>query len=72
MGPMDIKGLKDKLNLTPEQEERFNRMKIRYAIMYLNVLRRGGNLHGVDVEATRKRRAKNRVARKQRKVNRGR
>ena len=67
---MDIKGLKEKLGITKEQEETFARLKIQYAMMAINIIKRGGNLHGVDAEATRKRRAKNRLARKQRKLNR--
>lgn len=67
---MDIQGLKEKLGLTKEQEETFARMKVQYAILVTTLIRTGGNLHGVDAEATRKRRAKNRIARKQRRVNR--
>lgn len=69
---MDIKGLKEKLGLTKEQEQKFDRMKVQFAVLVMKLLSSGGNLHGVNAEATRKRRAKNKVARKQRRVNRGR
>jgi hypothetical protein len=67
---MDIKGLKTALGLTKDQEERFDRMKIQTAVMTLNILRNGGNLHGVNYKETKTRRARNKAARKQRRVNR--
>lgn len=70
---MEIKGLNEKLGLTDEQFQNLRDLRIRtemhIATMMLNVMKRGGNIHGVNHEATAKRRKANKVARKQRKAN---
>ncbi len=68
---MEIKGLIEKLGLTGEQLERFYRMKVQTAVMTMNVIAKGGNIHGVNRTAAEKRHAKNKLARKQRKRNNG-
>jgi hypothetical protein len=70
---MEIKGLREKLGVTDEQFQNLANLKVRaqmhIATMMLNVMRNGGNIHGVDHEATEKRRKANKLARKQRKLN---
>lgn len=69
---MEIKGL-DKI-VTEEEMDHLRDLKIQtqnhIATMMLNVMRRGGNIHGANWSAVDKRRKANRVARKQRRVNR--
>lgn len=71
---MEIKGL-NKLGVTDEEMEHLKDLRVRteqhIATMMINVMRRGGNLHGSDPVATAKRRKANKVARKQRKLNHG-
>lgn len=67
---MEIKGLAEKLGLSEDQKEKLNRMRVQTYVMTLNVLRNGGNLHGVNDKETRKRRAANKNARKARRKNR--
>jgi hypothetical protein len=73
---MEIKGLRERLNLTDEQTKKFLEMKaqfgMRMLVMMSKVVGSGGNIHRVNKAATAKRRAKNKLARKQRKANRGR
>lgn len=70
---MEIKGLKEKLGVTEDQLDNLRALKIQaesqQAFMMLSIWKKGGNLHGVDHEATAKRRKANKVARKQRKQN---
>ena len=72
---MEIKGLKDSLGITEEQVDHLRKLKVQVeqqaAQLYMHVWKNGGNIHGVDHEATAKRRKANKVARKQRKINRG-
>lgn len=71
---MEIKGLKETLGVTDEQFQYLEDLKIatqaHIANLYLNVMHRGGNIHGVNHDATAKRRKANKTARKQRRVNR--
>lgn len=71
---MEIKGLKETLGVTDEEFQHLADLKLRtethIATMFMRVMRSGGNIHGVNHAATAKRRAKNKVARKQRKANR--
>lgn len=72
---VEIKGLKEKLKVTDDQLDNLRALRVQaesqQAFMMLSIWKRGGNLHGVDHAATAKRRKANKVARKQRKVNRG-
>lgn len=66
-----IKGLAESLGEQGKIDvDRFLSMQVRTAHLLMHVISNGGNIHGVDVDATRKRRAANKVARKQRRVNR--
>jgi hypothetical protein len=71
---MEIKGLKESLGLTDDQFKYLAELRVRTemqtALMMVNVMRRGGNIHGVDQKATEKRRAANKRAHKQRVRNR--
>lgn len=71
---MEIRGLKETLNVTDEQFKSLADLRVQtqmhIASMMMNVMSRGGNIHGVDHEATAKRRKANKEARKQRRVNR--
>jgi hypothetical protein len=71
---MEIKGLKESLGVTDEEFQHLADLKLNtqmhIATMMMNVMRRGGNLHGVNHSAVAKRRKANKVARKQRKANR--
>lgn len=71
---MEIRGLKEKLGVTDDQLDNLRALRIQsemqQAFMMMNIWKRGGNIHGVDEKATRKRRAKNKAARKARKANR--
>lgn len=71
---MEIKGLQDKLGITDEQIEKLKELKVRTqmqdALLMMNIWKRGGNIHNVNVPETIKRRKANKVARKQRRVNR--
>ena len=70
---MEFKGLKEKLGVTDEQLDNLRALRVesemREALMMMTIWKRGGNIHAVDESATRKRRAKNKIARKQRKLN---
>jgi len=72
---LEIKGLKESLGVTDEQFENLATLKVatqmQTALLYMNIMNRGGNIHSVDHVATAKRRKANKVARKQRKINRG-
>ena len=72
---MKIKGLLEKLGLTEEEEAKYKKMRIDAAMqslmLHMNVVSRGGNMHGVDEVGTARRRRQNKAARKARKVNRG-
>lgn len=72
---MEIKGLKEKLGVTESQLDNLRRLRVqsemRQALMMFVVWKRRGNIHGVPTDAViAKRRKANRVARKQRKINR--
>lgn len=71
---MQIKGLAEKLGVEDAQIERLRQMRVEAAARQIQLISvvtgRGGNMHGVDRVATAKRRAKNKLARKQRKANR--
>lgn len=71
---MQIKGLVEKLGVDEAAVERLRAMRLAAALRQIQLItlvtQRGGNMHKVDREATAKRRAKNKVARKQRRVNR--
>ena len=69
-----ITGLQEKLGVSDEQLDNLRALRIqtemREALMMMNIWRKGGNIHGVNQKETAKRRKANKVARKQRKVNR--
>lgn len=71
---MEIKGLKETLGVTDDQFQHLADLRIaaqmHVATMMMNVMKRGGNIHGVNHAATAKRRKANKVARNQRKKNR--
>lgn len=71
---LEIKGLKEKLGVTDDQLDNLRALRIesemREALMMMAIWKRGGNIHGVNEKETAKRRANNKAARKQRRVNR--
>ena len=71
---MEIKGLLEVLGLSQSDVDRLRQLRIEAAAERLRflsvVISKGGNIHGVNRSATEKRRARNKVARAQRKVNR--
>jgi hypothetical protein len=72
---VEIKGLRETLGVTDEQFQHLEDLKLRtqahIATMMLNVMRRGGNIHGAgDPVEKAKRRKANKLARKQRRINR--
>jgi hypothetical protein len=71
---MEIKGLREKLGVSDEEFDKLRELRIatelRTAQLYMSIWRKGGNLHGVDEEATARRRKANKQARKQRRANR--
>lgn len=71
---MEIKGLYEKLGIDQSQVDALREMKVYAAaqrLMFMTqIIGRGGNIHKVNGRATAKRRAKNKVARRQRRVNR--
>jgi hypothetical protein len=71
---LEIKGLKEKLGVTDDQLDDLRKLKVQaeaqQAFLMLTIWRKGGNIHRVDEKATAKRRKSNKVARKQRRVNR--
>lgn len=71
---MEIKGLKEKLGVTDDQLNELRKLKIQaeaqQAFMMMTIWRKGGNIHGDNKKETSKRRKANKVARKQRKLNR--
>lgn len=76
LGAPSIKGLYEKLDVDPATIEELRKQAARDALLmlrYIYVIRlHGGALHKVNRRETAKRRAKNKVARKQRRVNRDR
>lgn len=72
---LQIPGLYEKLGIEQADVDRLRRMKIEAAaqrLMFASIIvGRGGNLHRVNWLETAKRRRKNKVAKRQRKVNRG-
>jgi hypothetical protein len=71
---MEIKGLKESLSVTDDQFKNLADLRVRtqmhIASMMMNVMRLGGNIHGVNHEATARRRKANKKARAQRRINR--
>lgn len=71
---MEIKGLRESLGVTDEQFKNLADLRLRaethIATMMLNVMRTGGNIHGTNYAETAKRRKANKIARRQRRVNR--
>jgi hypothetical protein len=70
----EVKGLRETLGVTDEQFKHLADLRMvaeaRTSLLCINVLKRGGNIHGVNHEATAKRRKANKVAHKQRMKNR--
>lgn len=70
---MEIKGLRESLGVTDEQFKHLEDLKVRtqqhIAVLYMNIMKRGGNIHSYDPAKKAKNRAANKVARKQRKRN---
>jgi len=68
----EIKGLKEKLGVTDAQLDNLRELRLKtemqQATMMINVWKNGGNIHGVNEEETAKRRKKNKIARKARRV----
>jgi len=69
----EIKGLHEATGSDPEFINRLrNTMmvnRLRLKLVRQLIVKRGGNIHRVDREATKKRRAANKQARKQRRIN---
>lgn len=72
---VDYKNLLDKLDVSPDQVQKLYEMKFREmqrrAFFITVIIGNGGNIHRTNAKETAKRRAANKVAAKQRKVNRG-
>lgn len=72
---MNIKGLYEKLGIDESQVEALRQLKLDTAgqrLMFMTkIVGNGGNIHRIDHKATEKRRTANKVARRQRRVNRG-
>lgn len=71
---LEIKGLQEKLGVTEDQLDKLRSLRIatemQKALLYTNIWRHGGNVHGTgDPVEKGKRRKANKLARKQRKNN---
>lgn len=70
---MEIKGLYDALGISQSEVDALRTLQVDSAVQrvmfYSRIVSAGGNIHRVNREATAKRRAKNKVARKSRHVN---
>lgn len=70
---MQIKGLYEKLGIEQSEVDKLREMRVQTAsqrLMFMTkIVGSGGNIHRIDHKATAKRRAKNKVARQQRRVN---
>jgi hypothetical protein len=71
---MEIKGLRETLGVSDEQFQHLADLRIqaeqKVARMMIHVMRKGGNIHGVDHAATAKRRKANKEAKNSRRINR--
>lgn len=71
---MEIKGIYEKLGIDQSEVDKLREMRVDTAaqrLMFMTkIMAGGGNIHRVDHQATAKRRAANKVARRQRRVNR--
>lgn len=69
------KNLYQKMGVSDEERERLETMRFKAMVQRLMFVSKitlgGGTIHNVNHKATAKRRAANKVARKQRRVNRG-
>ena len=71
---INFKELYEQLGITEEEMDELRKKRVengmRLLKVYMLIRSRGGNIHGVNHQATAKRRAANKVARQQRRRNR--